>query len=201
MERRLESASYDPIFMVQVLYSRPRMKLRKENAIRYEAQFARNGVQTYTYIFRCKFPGCSREIGVKSNVLKSHRGLCMSHSHVLRPYESIFNRLFHDARGIAVKLTYEEYLEFTSTEACHYCGDQIPWTPYANLNGDYKSRAYFLDRKDHSGPYSKDNCVVCCSFCNRLRGNRFSYDEFRMMALTLGYIRKNRPGRTFLRLQ
>ena len=38
------------------------------------------------------------------------------------------------------------------------------------------SAKYNLDRKDNSIGYSKNNCVVCCSTCNYIKGDKFTYE-------------------------
>jgi hypothetical protein len=125
------------------------------------------------YIKLCK---CGREIRVRNDYAKIHSGKCRSCSRKGRPYETNYKNLFHDWRNTKVTLSYEEYLSFTEIKNCHYCYSQIPWQ--TNRSYTKPQQAYFLDRKDNNGPYSKDNCVVCCTRCNRMRSNKFSYEEF-----------------------
>ena len=98
---------------------------------------------------------------------------CVHHNRI-RPFESLFHTIFNLAnrRNIPVNLTYEEYLEFTRTTECHYCKEVILWTPFNKLNGHH------LDRKDNALGYSKDNCVVCCGTCNRVKSDVFTYEQF-----------------------
>ena len=131
-----------------------------------------------TFIFECNHPTCSKQIRIRRDYLKIFSGFCKSHVQKKRPFESIYNGLKNDHRNIKILLTFEEYLEFTKIKKCHYCKDFINWKSYGVENGVYKSRAYFLDRKNFSGPYSKENCVICCTKCNRARGNRYSYEEW-----------------------
>ena len=134
------------------------------------------------HTMKCGHEGCENNLSVRSDALKTYSGLCRSHSHTKRPFESIYNGLFNDHRKLEVLLTYEEFLEFTQKTECHYCFGLINWEPYGTVNGKFRSRAYYLDRKNLSVGYSKENCVVCCTFCNTLRGNRFEYDEFLLLA-------------------
>lgn len=154
----------------------------KELAIRIETQTRKIGGPRYTYIFNCSHSECKKEIRVRSDALKTHSGKCNVHSHVLRPFESIYNSLKNDHRNIEINLTYEEFLDFTKNNNCHYCDSKINRTEYGTIDGSYISRAYFLDRKDCSLGYSKDNCVTCCTSCNRLRSNKFTYDEFMLLS-------------------
>jgi hypothetical protein len=99
-----------------------------------------------------------------------------------RPFEALYNRLKNNrARyyDIPVLLTYEEFLEFTKINECHYCGEPVIWTKY-NLN-NRRSCATNLDRKNNLLGYSTDNCVVSCLPCNKTKGNRFTYEEFKAM--------------------
>jgi len=93
------------------------------------------------------------------------------------PYESLYNaakKATEDwkksSRGFKFQLTYDEFLEFTKTKVCHYCGSLVTW-----VNSSHAS--YNLDRKDNAGNYDKDNCVVCCFECNATKGARFTYEE------------------------
>lgn len=82
-------------------------------------------------------------------------------------------------------LTFERFVEIASTAECHYCGDSVTWPKR-------KASRYNLDRKDNTRGYAFDNVVVCCHLCNRLKGNRFSYDEFLRIARVLREIRIER---------
>ena len=91
-------------------------------------------------------------------------------------------------------LTYDEFIEFTKTEKCHYCNIKIKWVEYGNsvMNKDGPRRSYFLDRKDTHSGYSKQNCVVACTLCNWTRSKRFTYEEFKMLSPVLEQIRLSR---------
>jgi hypothetical protein len=169
------------------------VKLIKEQALRVEKQHRKKYGPRNTYIFKCRHSTCTEEIRARADGLKKHKGFCQQHSQQKRPFESIYMGLFHDHRKTKVELTYDEYLEFTKISYCHYCGNDIPWVPYGVVNGKYTSRAYFLDRKDHSIGYTKDNCVVCCTFCNRLRSNDFTYKQF----LQIGFLLQKFRGETY----
>lgn len=95
-----------------------------------------------------------------------------------RPYEAQFNSLKSRAR-CEFKLTYEEFLEFTKHNKCHYCGAGIIWQEYrCSKKGGTGSN---LDRKDSYGPYSKENVVVCCGRCNYGKNRYFTYDEWKQI--------------------
>jgi len=117
---------------------------------------------------------------------------CNSCVHRKRPFESLYNSLYNDWRGTPVELTYEEFVTFTMQQQCHYCGQPVPWAPYGTVGGKFINRAYHLDRKDHTQPYRKDNCVVCCTICNRLRSNKFTYTEFVQIGKLLVEIYRDR---------
>lgn len=75
-----------------------------------------------------------------------------------RPYEATFNSLKNRGRH-PVMLTYEEYYDIAKNEPpCHYCGAAIKWAEYRGIQQQSGSH---LDRKDASGPYSKENVVPC----------------------------------------
>lgn len=90
-----------------------------------------------------------------------------------RPYESLYNSI-GKGKTYEGKLSYEEFLEFVNEGKCHYCGDSVAWEEHRGKVGSGK---YQLDRKDNSKGYTKDNCVVCCWFCNRMKFTH-SYENF-----------------------
>jgi hypothetical protein len=133
----------------------------------------------------CLCIGCGDHVVVLSANLKSKlhpKRSCVKcndkRHNMKRPYESSYNRLVWSAakQSHSLKLTYEEFLEFTKTLECHYCGEQLVWNKH--LGSIQGSRGYNLDRKDNSLGYSKENCVVCCVFCNFTKGDRFTYEQF-----------------------
>lgn len=153
--------------------------LNKENAIRMEKQPRKSGGPRTIFVFQCDHAGCRKEIKVRTgNDLLVSSGKCGAHSHVKRPFESIYNSLKNDWRKTPVELSYEDFLDFTKHNACHYCTANIPWVEFGTVDGEFISRSYFLDRKDNEGSYSVQNCVVCCTRCNRAKGNRYSYEEW-----------------------
>ena len=94
----------------------------------------------------------------------------------IRPYESLYNWLLAKCEKShhACELTYENFLKFTRTKQCHYCGSKIYWTKFnLGING----MAYNLDRKDNSLGYTVRNCVVCCTVCNSLK-SKLPYKVF-----------------------
>ena len=165
--------------------------LKKEDAISIERQPRKSGGRRLVYVFICTFPECTRTIEIRSGEVENSKGLCGCHTHVKRPFESLYNALFNDHRNTEVRLSFEDFIEFTKTKECHYCLSFIPWIPYSMIDGKYASRAYFLDRKDPEGVYSVDNCVVCCTRCNIVKSNRFTYEQF----LEVGLLFRKWEGR------
>jgi hypothetical protein len=104
--------------------------------------------------------------------------------HKSLPYRNLYNVLLDSAkrRSIKADLTYEEFVEFTSTLECHYCKAEIVWSD-RRVKGKTFSRN--LDRKDNSLEYSKGNCVVCCPSCNKGKMDQFTYEEWVVMSAAL----------------
>ena len=159
--------------------------------IRTERQPRKSGGPRTVHVYKCLYPGCLKEVRIR-NGDKIHKRMCQSHSHQKRPYESIYNCIRNDWRKVEVSLTYEEFLEFTKITECIYCQASIPWEPYSTVNGRYTSRAYYLDRLDNSKGYSKDNCVVCCTMCNKIRNAYLTHDE---MIVAMKAVLEYRKGR------
>ena len=101
-----------------------------------------------------------------------------------RPYEWIFNLLKRSSKHSKkiCDLTYDDMVDFIQFKECHYCKCKIEWLPYEVPDCNW---SYYLDRKDNDQGYVKENCVVCCVDCNRLKGNRFTYDEMMLLSPSL----------------
>jgi hypothetical protein len=70
-----------------------------------------------------------------------------------------------------IDISFEDYQEIMKDMKCHYCTVDIS-----------SEIGFGLDRLDNSRGYFKDNVVPCCGACNRTKGDRFNYDEFKIMA-------------------
>jgi hypothetical protein len=92
-----------------------------------------------------------------------HRAESRIYSHTVR---GRFSRLKSNARtrSLACTLTLEQYSELIS-HSCHYCGGELPKTGGG------------LDRKDSQIGYTFNNCVPCCEYHNRLKGEHLTYEE------------------------
>lgn len=130
------------------------------------------------YYFRCA--KCTKIIQCKPYYLNKHSGLCRSCVMKKRPYEHIYKRFCNTAKTENHKneLSYEDFLNFTKQSNCHYCLKSIPWMEYCYFNNRYTRGGYFLDRMDNKKGYSNINCVVCCTNCNKAKGNRYTYEEW-----------------------
>lgn len=102
---------------------------------------------------------------------------------VRKPFESLYNLL--KTRRSDTSLTLEEFIEFTKIKTCHYCDRQVVWAPRGGRG------ATNLDRKDGSKGYARENCVVCCGECNRIKSDEYSYDEMILIGKFLKKLRRN----------
>ena len=101
---------------------------------------------------------------------------------VTPPYRWLYDKMLLNAKrkNNVVELTFQEFLDdFVSQTKCHYCGDDIHWTPREKRHNKMENYRYHLDRMDSSGPYSVANCVVSCKRCNELKSNKISYELMR----------------------
>jgi hypothetical protein len=154
--------------------------INKSEAIRVSVEQRTNGGPRHTYILMCSYPKCAKEIRVRTDAFKKHSGMCKTHSHVKRPFESIYNTMRKDHRGTKVELTYEQFLDFMKVDKCHYCKAKIIRSPFPTVDGKFISMAHCLDKKNPNGPYSDSNCVVCCWNCNRVKCNILTYEEMKV---------------------
>jgi hypothetical protein len=85
-------------------------------------------------------------------------------------------------------------------EDCHYCGRPPRiFYPYA---GNKKVAPEWIesccipvqgiDRVDNSIGYTPDNCVPCCTQCNRIKLDHLTYEEMLLLAPSLRAIREAR---------
>lgn len=90
-------------------------------------------------------------------------GRCKSHLHL---YESLYRQLRRNSQRTRVKclLSFDEFLRFTAVHECFYCGTRIKWSKFLRTGA-----ACNLDRKNPTKGYSKNNCVVSCATCNRMK--------------------------------
>ena len=135
----------------------------------------RNGHHT-VYTCKCRNNECINEI----TVIGAHQGYCKEckiNRQKKRPYETIYNVFLKSIKtnDITTNLVYEEFFKLASIKECHYC--QAATIRSEFKKGNYLS-GYMIDRKDNALPYTFDNCVSCCWYCNNLKSDRFSYEEF-----------------------
>jgi hypothetical protein len=149
------------------------------------------------YQFKCE--RCGADIWKRTGQLATMTGFCRpcasarpNHHTRKRPHEWRFNLLVRGARPreVEVGLSYEEYLSFTTESQCHYCDDEIDWSPYNKHRKGHVGCN--LDRKDNAKGYTLENCVVCCGFCNRIKNNHLSYEEMLRLSPVLREIRAAR---------
>jgi hypothetical protein len=161
-------------------------------AIRKERRKSKSGKYTYTVYFHlCS--GCGVEIGLMHQTHKTHSGRCMVCSHKGDILRHSYNEMYRGCRGrgVDVQLTYDDFMEIRRSQSCYYCAAHVSIDPPRHAPG---YRGYQLDRKDNSIGYTKDNCVTCCWRCNQIKGNRFTYEEFMLLAPMLKLIRIGRES-------
>jgi 5-methylcytosine-specific restriction endonuclease McrA len=127
---------------------------------------------------------CGKEFMARSGSLQSGQTLscgCLTGEKISqrlrkRPYEHLWNVIVkrHRKRWDDDPLSYEDFVKFTSEPLCHYCGLKVTWPEHSSSD-----KGYNLDRIDNSQGYVTGNCVVCCSRCNRGKGDMFTYEEWK----------------------
>lgn len=108
-----------------------------------------------------------------------------------RRFDSISKKRKDDSRTF----TFEEFKHFygpdnpKASRCCHYCS--VTEAEIASLIAEglivtkrlvTRGRTMEVDRKDPEGPYSIDNVVLCCYWCNNAKTDEFNYEEFKEIA-------------------
>lgn len=132
----------------------------------------------YSAIARQKSCGCETD---EAGLSKEQRRMLNSRLH---SYKSGAKK-----RGLDWDLTYKEFKELTE-KACVYCGtdpkrlnyfENAPSLQAESPNRDWEKYTINfngVDRVDSSDGYNIDNCVPCCTYCNRAKSD-MSFEEFR----------------------
>jgi len=93
-----------------------------------------------------------------------------------REQYTLLNRYVYSTKrsNVPFELTDEQFFDLTQ-EDCFYCG-KAP----ANGWNNYEKDPFVwngIDRVDNTLGYAINNCVSCCSLCNRMKGT-LSWTEF-----------------------
>ena len=133
----------------------------------------------YSAITNQKSCGCGTD---ECGLTKEQRRMLNSRLH---SYKSGANR-----RGFDWELSYEQFYEIVIKD-CVYCGEEAkdinyfenaPSLQKESPNRDwskYTIKFNGVDRVDSSLGYSVDNCVPCCTKCNRAKSD-MTFDEFKL---------------------
>lgn len=161
--------------------------LDSNNAKRKEFEIVANQKGKYKrpiWIFNCD---CGKELRVQKGSLEKHSGKCVACVKRKRhPLRTLYNCFLASVRRtnkknnrkIQIDISFDEFLQFTQIEVCHYCGGAVKWN-------EWKAGPYNLDRKNSDEDYVLSNIVVCCFPCNRMKGAFFSYSEFMAISYLL----------------
>ena len=133
---------------------------------------------------------CGKEFILRVDLLKSHRGckICGQHyggkQRILPNNESAKKKYYNSYKYSAIKrnLTFDlprEDFDKIIVQNCHYCGMSPTDQSYLSKSSK-KYNAFYasgVDRLDSSIGYNVDNCVPCCSRCNKMKMD-LSYTDF-----------------------
>lgn len=169
----------DAINVERIIYYKPNGKIRSS---------------WLCYSFKCKESDCSNIIISPKRHFKTMSGRCRFCSHKKVPFKNLYNKFKSSVKSNGQRkgrkkhtfnLTFKQFLSFTEIQNCVYCNFPIEWKAHFK---DGRAR-YNLDRKDSNKGYSTENCVVCCKRCNYMKGEHFTYEEFKEVTEILDKIR------------
>lgn len=125
--------------------------------------------------------GCSEK-----DCLGKHyaRGMCSRHFNKLRRQHGYFVKKectpkyrfasclrYSKSRNLEWSIPFESYERLISKN-CDYCEGPLPPTRVG------------LDRKNNDLGYTLENVVPCCRYCNQLKSDIFTYEEFKLFSNT-----------------
>jgi len=128
--------------------------------------------------------GAVRYVG--SGRLRKGRTLscgCLRHEmNTLPTGEAAFNRLFSSYKRDATKRGHsfelpKRYFSYLIRHPCGYCGRPPSNYTAGTVRNNGGITFSGVDRIDNEVGYTKDNCVPCCTWCNRAKGPQ-SAEEF-----------------------
>lgn len=95
-------------------------------------------------------------------------------------YKGLYNKTYKGARNrnIFWELSQKQFDDIVSKK-CDYCKKQPTQM--------YSRKIYYngIDRKDNKKGYTIENCVPCCSRCNKIKGETLTYDETKIVIKVL----------------
>jgi hypothetical protein len=144
-----------------------------------------------SYLCLCECGG--RSIVAPHSLTSGNTKSCGCMRGALKPYAALYNRIRYRATsdGIKFGISFKYFLRFTEILKCHYCHYQIVWHKKLSTKNRIGPKSN-LDRKDSTKGYVKGNLVVCCKLCNFTKADRFSYEEFLLLAPVLRKIQTKR---------
>lgn len=119
---------------------------------------------------------------INSSHLIEHRTKSCGCSKRKKPFWWIYRYMKSVAKEkhIPMNLSFRQFVSFTSTDKCYYCGSDIKWVPHSTRSRKLAPMRYNLDRVDSNRGYSIKNCVVACGLCNRYKGLKTTEDFISM---------------------
>ena len=111
--------------------------------------------------------GCIRKLGNNKKPLGE-----ASFNHKFLSYKA---RAKTHKKNLEFNLSKDEFRDLI-LQPCHYCNAISSMSFKSRTsNGDFVSNG--IDRIDSNMGYIKDNCLPCCTICNKMKNN-LSYKEF-----------------------
>jgi hypothetical protein len=94
-------------------------------------------------------------------------------------YKQRFCKLRNNAlkRNKEFNLTINELIDLLNGKKCFYCGDKFK----------DKNNPRTIDRFDNNIGYNKDNCYLCCWYCNKMKSNISIKDKKQLRRIKLIY--------------
>lgn len=149
---------------------------------RHYSRFSRDGTleSSSGKVQICGFEGCSTEIPVTKSYCRPCEGRIFARRYMHNgPQRFYLARKQARKRALEFELTQEEYIGLAESP-CVYCGES------------YRSVGTGLDRVNNDVGYVLQNVMPCCPQCNKLRGDRLSPEETKILVELLQELRNKK---------
>lgn len=132
--------------------------------------------------YKCKCLLCGKISIVPKRNIEVNKSCDRCNEQTLDSVLHVYYNTYKDnaeTRNLPFELTFSQFKEIINKD-CYYCGEPPSERNHLNHYKNFNDLILVngIDRIDSQKGYTLDNCVPCCSMCNRMKNN-YSIDQFK----------------------